>query len=226
MNNIEEYREKCTSKYQKDALDYLQQVDKNLDKIKSLNEKIADEILDTQSFEQTNKVIKLHKSNILFLKEITDNAPYKEETEFYTGGNLVDLPIRLEKEDGFDVVYFDFDIPVIRNPFDYDDKCTLRKNIQSLPKLDKKEHLLLCYEFHLGTSNSSRDKREIENRDMRLITDMLVSYFSYFGDGREHFSEFRYNVLDGKYYTKAYLLEPKDIQKFSQIYLEKAFVKL
>lgn len=220
-----DYIEQCKhsarvrTNFQKDALDWLKKSNRALENAASYIPRMADEIVNCDpksDFENTFMVIKKLKNTIPLLCNIVNNSPYfnnKTEDEFEYE---IDFPITLEQDkDGFYFVKFDFDLPVIRKPFDSNERFNLRRCIQKLDTPDTLfNQLFVCYEFHQGTSNKTIDAKEIGNRDVKLITDLLVSKYSKNGDNKNNYSELKQCVLDENYYTKAYIMEQKDAMEF------------
>ena len=212
---------------QDDILVTLSKFDKKIniisDDVKEITEKIlyfnsiSDEDLSTISW-----VYRKTKDSMIILSDAlkyVSGEEEKEEFDLYGKDYPIDYPITSYiDEDGFYVVKFDFDIPVIKHKFDTNDKICLARKITNLTDFPKLDDVFLAYEFHQGSKNFGADLKEIENRDMRYITDLLVGKYSNNGDYGKHFREYRYSVQDDKYYTNAYILDIKNIAKFIEKY--------
>lgn len=229
MNNKEyicdlKKNELIRTMYQKDALEWLIGVNKNIEKVSKEIPKMADKLLDINSanldIDLIYKSIKQLKEGVICLQNIVNFSPRKEEKRIEELEKEIDFPIFLDVDnDGFYFVKFDFDLPVIRHPFTQNERVNLKKTIWNLDDLPLINDLFLFFEFHQGTEKKYADYKEIGNRDIKLITDILVSKYSKNGDNGSHYMELRRSVLDGNYFTKVYLLEQKNAINFMKNHL-------
>jgi len=211
---------KIKTLYQKDALDNLLTVSNHIDNISKVIQSLADDIVfvndrAVNDFKRYKKAIDKLKMSVQYLQKIVLFAPHTEPETVEEFEKMLDYPISLNQDDdGYYFVKFDFDLPVMKNPFSSNERANIRKTMWKLPQINRFENLFLYFEFHQGKGKTTADRKEINNRDVKLITDILIAKYSNNGDNGTHYTEFRRCVLDGNYYTNIYLIEQKDTLKF------------